>query len=252
MRLYLISAPTLQPSYRDFLRDRGVEWRESEEASISDAQRLVELSGRICYMSFGDKQSPRTNSEYIVNLIDKAHESVLEHANFSILADGISRGLSHQLVRHRAGFSYSQLSQQYHDEASATFVRPDGLENYPDLENLWDVSVKQSLESYKQLVSELEMSGAGEDLTNKERIRMIRSVSRSVLPAATSTTLMITANARAWRNLLLVRGGIEGDLEMLDFCAGVFRLVEAHSPALFADFECVASIQDHYLVRRKS
>ncbi|WP_292933172.1 FAD-dependent thymidylate synthase [Noviherbaspirillum sp.] len=250
MRLYLISAPVLQPSYLQFLNDRAVEWKESE--TTSDAQRLIELSGRICYMSFGERQSPRTNSEYIANLINNAHESVLEHANFSILADGISRGLSHQLVRHRAGFSYSQLSQQYHDEADSTFVKPHGLEKFPDLERLWEATVDQSRQSYKRMANELSTSPAGQDLSNKERMRMIRSACRSVLPAATATCLMITANARAWRNLLATRGAIEGDFEMLDFCSGIFKLLESYAPALFPDFECTPAEQGHFVVKRRS
>lgn len=251
MNLYLVSAPVLQPSYLNFLNDRAVRWKENTLPAISDAERLVELSGRICYMSFGEKQSPRTNSEYIANLINKAHESVLEHANFSILADNISRALSHQLVRHRVGFSYSQLSQQYHDEADTTFVKPDGLEGYPDLEALWKATVENSLDSYRRMEAELISLETSTDLSDKERMRMIRSVCRSMLPAAATTCLMITANARAWRNMFSVRGAIEGDFEMLDFCAGVFDLIESHAPALFSDFERIPGVQGHMMVRRK-
>lgn len=246
-----MSAPELQKSYMDFLKNRSMKWNEKNISPVSDSERLVELSGRVCYMSFGDKQSPRTNSEYIANLIDKAHESVLEHANFSILADNISRGLSHQLVRHRAGFSYSQLSQQYHDEADTNFVKPDGLDGFPDLEKLWESTVENSLDSYRRLEEELSALEVSSDLSNKERMRMIRSVCRSVLPAATTTCLMITANARAWRNMLSVRGAIEGDFEMIDFCIGVFNLLEAHAPALFSDFERVSGAQGHMMVRKK-
>lgn len=250
MKLYLVSAPVLERNYVDFLNDRGLSWSEQNPVNASDAERLVELSGRICYMSFGSLQSPRSNSQYIRNLIDRGHESVLEHSTFSILADDISRGLSHQLVRHRAGFSYSQLSQQYHDEANTTFVKPDGLDAYEDLRELWTATVQQSLSSYQKMERELVASAAGDDLNSKERMRMIRSVCRSVLPAATTTCLMVTANARAWRNLLSVRGDIEGDFEMLDFCHGVFNLLYSHSPSLFADFEKVAGPQSHTMIRK--
>jgi thymidylate synthase (FAD) len=251
MNLYLVSAPALQPSYLDFLKDRVTTWNESKISPISDSERLVELSGRICYMSFGNKQSPRSNAEYIANIITKAHESVLEHANFSIIVDNISRGLSHQIVRHRAGFSYSQLSQQYHDEANTTFVKPDGLEGFPDLEALWKSTVEHSLDSYRRMEDELVALETSDDLSNKERMRMIRSVCRSMLPAATTTCLMITANARSWRNMISVRGAIEGDFEMIDFCAGVFDLIEAHAPALFSDFERIPGAQGHTMVRKK-
>src|SRR5205809_300479 len=130
MQLFLIASSTFRSSYREFLSAHQLTWRETEAAPAG--QQLMEFAGRICYLSFGPCQSPKTNSDYVRHLVSQAHESVLEHAVYSILADGISRGLSHQLVRHRAGFSYSQLSQQYHDESNAAFVAPPGLAKSPE------------------------------------------------------------------------------------------------------------------------
>src|SRR5437667_10048278 len=117
MHLYLIASSILTDSYQAFLRTKGLSWRES--AGSTDTERLVEFAGRVCYLSFGELQSAKTNAEYIRNLVKQRHESVVEHATFTILADGISRALSHQIVRHRVGFSYSQLSQQHHDDLAA-------------------------------------------------------------------------------------------------------------------------------------
>ena len=72
-------------------------------------------------MSFGDRQSGRSTRAYIANLIEKGHESVLEHANWSLIVDDVSRGFTHQLVRHRVGVAFSQLSQQYVDQADERF-----------------------------------------------------------------------------------------------------------------------------------
>src|SRR5262245_17352395 len=130
MRVLLIATTRIRPSYNEFLRAHKLTWRRTK--GISSDQKLIEFSGRVCYLSFGKHQSRRNNSEYIRNLIRQGHESVLEHATYSILADHISRGLSHQLVRHRAGFSYSQLSQQYHDESDASYVIPAGLKHVPN------------------------------------------------------------------------------------------------------------------------
>ena len=88
----------------------------------TDGERLAEFAGRLCYMS---QKNPATRStrDYLENIKKQGHGSVLEHANYSLLLEGVSRSLTHELVRHRAGFAYSQLSQRYVDETDASFVR---------------------------------------------------------------------------------------------------------------------------------
>ena len=219
MHLYLVASSGLKEGWREFLSARSLNWRESESASECD--RLVEFSGRVCYMSFGDKQSSRTNKEYIDNLILQGHESVLEHAAFTLLADGISRALSHQLVRHRVGFSYSQLSQQYHDEREAGFAIPPELAPDHVAAEEWREAVENARGVYASLLERLTKSSFGSHMTAKERQRAIRSIARSVLPNSTETSLVMTGNARAWRHLLRIRGAIVGDMEMRRFCSAL-------------------------------
>jgi thymidylate synthase (FAD) len=115
VRVHLVSRPQFDlGEFLAFLANSQMGWRRS--AGAGDAQELIEAAGRVCYMSFGQNQSERTNVEYIRNLIELGHESVLEHVNWGFVISGISRALSHQIVRHRVGFAFSQLSQQYHDE----------------------------------------------------------------------------------------------------------------------------------------
>ena len=92
----------------------------------TDGERLSEFAGRLCYMS---QRNPagRTTREYLENIKKQGHGSVLEHANYSLLLEGVSRSLTHELVRHRAGFAYSQLSQRYVDESDAQFVMPPAM-----------------------------------------------------------------------------------------------------------------------------
>ena len=98
----------------------------------TDGERLSEFAGRLCYMSQGNPAS-RPTREYLENIKKQGHGSVLEHANYSILLEGISRSLTHELVRHRAGFAYSQLSQRYVDESQAAFVVPPAVAGDPAL-----------------------------------------------------------------------------------------------------------------------
>src|SRR5260370_10746211 len=96
-----------------------VQWH----GDASPGERLAEFAGRVCYMS---QHNPihRTTAEDLENIKKQGHGSVLEHAVYVLLIEGISRSCSHELGRHRAGFGYSQISHPYVDESHAPFVHP--------------------------------------------------------------------------------------------------------------------------------
>lgn len=237
MKIYLISATSLSGGMTEFLHDRGLDWHRDDNAC--DSELTVEAAGRLCYMSFGELQYRQTTKKYIENIIAQGHDSVLEHANFTILVDGISRGLSHQLVRHRIGFSYSQLSQQYHDESGAEFTEPPDLRRNPKLFKKWEEWKEQTLSLYGELLSERDKLSEDDRVVRKEEFRLSRTSARSVLPNATATSIVITGNARAWRNFIKVRGAIVGDVEMREYSVAVYRLLESSAPNLFQGFEVI-------------
>ena len=236
-RTYLIGRPGFDiESFLSFLGEERAEWIRSPRAT--EAEEIVEIAGRICYMSFGEKQSPRRNGVYLHNLIKQGHESVLEHVSWTFLLAGVSRAFTHQLVRHRVGFAFSQLSQQYHEETSAAFVEPAHLRQSPQALEAWRKALEVSQESYKVILSSLAgLEGTqGLELSKKEFNRAIRSAARSVLPNATETKIVITANARALRHFFEIRGSIPGDIEMREVAAALFRVVQTEAPSLFDDF----------------
>src|SRR4051812_18902765 len=113
----------------------------------TDGERLAEFAGRLCYMSQRNPAS-RTTRDYLENIKKQGHGSVLEHANYSLLLEGISRSLTHELVRHRAGFSYSQLSQRYVDESDAHFVVPPAIAGDAALEGAWRAQIEGAQAAY--------------------------------------------------------------------------------------------------------
>jgi thymidylate synthase (FAD) len=235
--LYLLARPQFTADYRRFLAANGVVWKESE---AGDAERLVEFSGRVCYMSFGSRQSPRDNQAYIANLIDQGHDSVLEHANWTFVLEGVSRAFTHQFVRHRAGFSFSQLSQQYYDQTEAEFVVPVDLEEDPVAYAAWRAAIEAARTAYATIQSRLHGPDSASK-TKKERLRAIRSAARSVLPNATETKIVVTANARSLRHFLEVRGSIEGDVEMRQVSGLVYSMLQQEAPSLISDFQNAAA-----------
>lgn len=238
LRILVLARPAFTAAHESFLRARELEWLP--EGDATPAEQLIEFAGRVCYLSFvPNRRRPRPTREFVRDLIRMGHESVLEHASWSLLIEGIPRSLSHQIVRHRAGFSFSQLSQQYHDESEAEFVRPPGLSNDPTLERCWQEGMAASRQLYGVVLSRLQTSPALGEKPSRERLRAARSIARSVLPNATATVLVATANARAWRTFLRLRGPVEGDLEMRLLSCRLLEVLEPEAPAVFADLRAV-------------
>lgn len=232
MTLTVLSRPRFDAGAAcDFLALSDLEWRRDPTAT--DAESLVEFAGRLCYLSFGARQSSRTNAEYVRNLIDQGHESVLEHATWSFVLRGVSRAFTHQLVRHRVGVAFSQLSQQYADQTDVPYVLPSRIAADPNSRDRWLRAVDDARALYERIQADLE---ATEELVGKEGQRRSRTAARSVLPEAAETQLVFSANARALRHILEVRGQLEGDEEMRQFAAQLFAVLEDDAPSFVSDF----------------
>ncbi|HVH10832.1 MAG TPA: FAD-dependent thymidylate synthase [Gemmatimonadales bacterium] len=225
-RVSLIARPEfLEPEH---LR---VEW----QGDATPGERLAEFAGRVCYMSQHNPAS-RTTGEYLENIKKQGHGSVLEHSVYVLLIEGISRSCSHELVRHRAGFGYSQLSQRYVDESHAAFVLPPAIAGDAALEAAWETEVRDAQAAYVRAVEALMQRY--EWVTDKvHRRKMAREAARSVLPNATEVKIVVSGNARAWRTMLELRAGEGAELEIRRLALACLRVLQREAPALFSDFE---------------
>jgi thymidylate synthase (FAD) len=201
----------------------------------TDGERLAEFAGRLCYMS-QHNPAQRSTAEYLDNILKQGHGSVFEHANYSLLLEGISRSCTHELVRHRAGFAYSQLSQRYVDESDAAFVMPPAIQGDAALEAAWEAAVTAAQAAYVGAVERLMAKYDWVDSAVHRR-KMAREAARSVLPNGTETKIVVTGNVRAWRTMLELRLGEGAEQEIRRLAVAVLRLLQAEAPALFADFE---------------
>jgi thymidylate synthase (FAD) len=201
----------------------------------TDGERLAEFAGRLCYMSQKNPAS-RTTRDYLENIKKQGHGSVLEHANYSLLLEGVSRSLTHELVRHRAGFAYSQLSQRYVDESDAAFVVPPAILGDEDLRAAWQAQVEAAQASYVALVDRLMTRYQWVD-DKVHRRKMAREAARGVLPNSTETKIVVTGNARAWRTMLELRASEAAEFEIRRMAIAVLRVMQAEAPAFFSDFE---------------
>src|SRR6516162_7335424 len=151
--IYVLGRQTVSDAELNrFLADHGVSWQTDTEIA---AEELCETAGRVCYMSFA-RPRPGGNATYLGHIKEVGHGSVLEHAVWDLLFTGVSRSLTHELVRHRAGMGYSQLSQRYVDESVAEYVVPAVIADEPQLHRLWLESVGQSHRAYLALAEKLQ------------------------------------------------------------------------------------------------
>src|SRR6266404_1110142 len=151
--VYLLGRQSVDDAALDrFLQDHGVSWETDTEVA---GEHLTEVAGRVCYMSFA-RPRPGGNQTYLNHILEVGHGSVLEHAVWNFLFTGVSRSLTHELIRHRAGFGYSQLSQRYVDESVAEYVEPDCIAENPELRQVWLDAVAHSHQAYMKLTALLQ------------------------------------------------------------------------------------------------
>ena len=242
--IYLLSKQTMVPGELDrFLADHGVTW--SSDSSVA-SEVVTESAGRVCYMSFA-KPRPGGNQAYLSHIKEVGHGSVFEHAVWTFLMTGVSRSLTHELVRHRAGWAYSQLSQRYVDESVAEYVEPDIIAGDPELHAIWLDAISHMHGAYVELAEKLNAKLADSqaaaaamlppDADRTTRRKTARQAARSVLPNATETKITVTANARALRHFLEQRGSVHAEPEIRKLTNVLLELLVQDSPNLFGDYE---------------
>lgn len=232
-RVYLVGRQSIDDeALNRFLADEEVSrWTTDTEVA---GERLVETAGRLCYMSFA-KPRPGGNAAYIGHILEVGHGSVLEHAVFNFIITGVSRSFTHELVRHRAGFGFSQLSQRFVDESSCAFVEPEPIANDPELHRIWLEAVTACQRAYKELADGLAARFASiPDRTLRRK--KAREAARSVLPNATETKIFVTGNARALRHFIEMRADPAADAEIRKVALAMLQALQAESPNLFGDY----------------
>jgi thymidylate synthase (FAD) len=221
----------------------GTGWIDEDQSSVyqnSDADILGEFAGRACYGSW-DRPNPATatNQTYLAHILEVDHGSVLEHASATFYVTGVSRSLTHELIRHRAGMAYSELSQRFVDLTNTNFVTPPAIVDFAEVRKHqagYEVQAMQShlqsvsetaQDSYTAIVERLEARG----LTRKQA----REAARCVMPNATETRIVVTGNMRAWRHIIKMRTSALADAEIREFATEALRQLKIVAPSTFQD-----------------
>lgn len=234
-KVYLIGRQSVvDEELSRFIQDEGVLFTTDTHVP---AEILAELAGRTCYMSFG--KGRKLNQEYLQNILVSKHGSVLEHAVWCLLVTGVSRALTHELVRHRAGFGYSQLSQRYVDESDARYVVPPLYQESEELRQKWQQTIECIRKAYVELAEATTqyVQQKHPAMEPRDRRKWARQAARSILPNACETKVFVTGNSRAWRHFLELRGSPHADTEIRLLAVEICRVLKQESPNIFQDIE---------------
>lgn len=235
-KIYLLAKQIIDDEkIAEFLDDEGRSWETDTDVAV---EKIAEFAGRVCYLSFG--KGRKSNEEYLKHILEVRHGSVTEHAVYTLLFTGISRSLTHELVRHRAGWAYSQLSQRYVDESDCNFVEPDLIADDEELHGEFMRILDVIRPAYEKMTGRLADMIAEKYPEIKDRTtlrKMARQAARCILPNATETKICVTANVRAIRHFIELRANPAADLEIRKLAVMMCRLMQEESPNLFGDYE---------------
>lgn len=211
-----------------------------------DAEKLVAAAAKLCYSSVGvedieEKLDDEKTQGFINMLMELGHESPVEHVSFTFGVEGISRVLTHQLVRHRIGASYSQQSQRYVKLQQFEYITPPSIEAIPDAKAKFIQAMEQDQKYYNELTDilfkehyeKLIKAGISQEKARKDAEKMAIEDARYVFPNACETKIVFTMNARALFNFFNKRCCNRAQWEIRELAIEMLKQVKEVAPSLF-------------------
>jgi thymidylate synthase (FAD) len=218
-----------------------------QDHDLTDADLLTEFAGRFCYRSWA---KGRSTEDYIENILAEAHGNVLAHATVSFIVTGVSRSLTHELIRHHVGTNPSQESQRYVTaeggeieitgyRAVRAVVPPMTLKlcgHVPEYLEAFQEDYATALGAYHNWLGIIRNSLPA-DMPATTRKKRANEAARAFLPNATETRLIWTMNLRAARNVIEQRGDEHADLEIRRLAVAFTHELKKIAPLCFKDAE---------------
>lgn len=214
-------------------------------AHTPDCEKIVASAAKLCYSSSGVEDimegltTEKTN-DFLEKLVSMGHESPIEHVTFTFGIEGVSRSLTHQLVRHRLA-SYSQKSQRYVTEGQFDYIIPPEIEKIPEAKALFLQSMEENQKIYDELTVILkekhykDLIALGKPEKQAKSIAEKRAIedARYILPNACETKIICTMNARTLINFFHHRCCERAQWEIREMAVQMLKLVKEVAPTLF-------------------
>lgn len=208
-------------------------------AHTPNIENVIASSGRLCYSKVGvnellQKHSKEDNERFIKMLADMGHHSPLEHVSFTFAVEGVSRALTHQLVRHRIA-SYSQQSQRYVNlDKTFDYIMPPSIEKNEVTTTVFENAMKDIKRYYDYLVDSLEESYISNGMNKREATKKAIEDARYVLPNACETKIVFTMNVRTLLHFFEKRCCSRAQWEIRNLANEMLRQCKEISPILFS------------------
>ncbi len=237
--VFVVAQTTIDDGMLEYLKSIGRgDWETNTNLA---ADKLAEFAGRSCYLSFGvydpegnpDGSNPNVvrvrhgNQDYVANLIDQQHGSVLEHASISIFFKNVSRVFTHELVRHRAGMAYSQASLRYIRITDLGFWLPSDVPVFVE-------QAFQDVFSYIEGVNQMLSHQLKIDEMSFSEKKLWTSRLRRLIPHGVATSILATGNLRAWRHIYTMRSSPGAEEEMQLVMGLLLPIFQKLAPASFS------------------
>ena len=198
---------------------------------------VITSAGKLCYSKVGvdeiSKKSTKEDTERFVKMLsDMGHHSPLEHVSFTFAVEGVSRALTHQLVRHRIA-SYSQQSQRYVNlEETFDFVYPNAIIN-EGLSSEYAEIMDYIHSKYVDLTQKLEEKYLARGMDKRSANKKAIEDARYVLPNACETKIVFTMNVRTLLHFFEKRCCVRAQEEIRLLANEMLRQCREISPTLF-------------------
>ena len=210
-----------------------------------DGEKLIASAAKLCYSSVGiseiEEALDENKIETFLNLLVKmGHESPIEHISFTFGVEGVSRTLTHQLVRHRIG-SYSQQSQRYVRLDQFEYIIPPHIKRDKEAEKIFIETMERSQKAYNSLVEILYNKhysnyidcGLSEKEAKSKSEKEAIEDARYVFPNACETKIVFTMNARTLLNFFRLRTCNRAQWEIRELATQMLKEVKKVYPIIF-------------------
>lgn len=219
-------------------------------------EKVIAAAAKLCYSSVGVDEiteglTEEATSKFIKMLASYGHESPMEHVSFTFAIEGVSRSLTHQLVRHRVA-SYSQQSQRYVKLKAFEYIIPPAIENNEECKKIFMAAMQKDQEDYDKLVDILKAEELEKLVTNYKETKGVEELSekifkslgskaekkaiedaRYVFPNACETKIIVTMNVRELIHFFKHRCCDRAQWEIRDMADEMLRQAKAVAPNIF-------------------
>lgn len=227
----------IQTGRNGFLSELGVpDWETDAHSSVEE---LCEIAGKSCYLSFSTdlnknltRVGARSNFQYLQDgIVKMKHGSVLEHGSVTFALVDVSRVLTHELVRHRAGCAFSQVSGRYVRTDELGYFLPGVIKANPEAAGIFEEAFK----TMEDWVVDLARVFKIDEMKNFTLKKTLTSAFRRLIGNGQANHIIFTANHRTLRHIIEMRTSRSAEEEIRYVFAEVFHMVSNRFPALYAD-----------------